>query len=558
MSSPHPALIGHPSLFGKGEGPVAERFFCFAHCQDSNEFHLLAPLPFRRGRGARRAGWGLLLLFLLCCLPTHADNTLTVGSKRFPEAEILGEMLTQIANHTGEAKATHKQGLGNTGIVFNALKQGSIDVYPEYTGTISQELLKDKDATSLEAINAKLKPLGLAAGVPLGFNDGYGLAMRADQAQKLGITKISDLAKHPELHLGLSQEFLKRADGWEGVKQTYHLPFADPQGFDHGAGYQAIAAGQTDVVDVYTTDAEIQKFKLRVLADDRHYFPDYSAVLLYRADLPTRLPRTWAAISKLQGKISDTQMIALNALASSEHQTPSVIATNFLAQNLGIGKTVSTRVERNIWVLTFGGDFWRLTGQHLSLVFISLALSILVGVPLGIWAARSRAVAGPILGVVGLIQTIPSLALLVFFVPILSIGAKPTIAALFLYSLLPIVRNTYTGLTDIAPSLRESALALGLPPMARLRLIELPLASRSILAGIQTAAVINVGTATIAAFIGAGGYGDRINAGIATYDTPTLLSGAIPAALLALLVQFGFDLLARAVVPAGLRTSKKQ
>lgn len=499
---------------------------------------------------------GIVLLALFA--PTAlAAGPLTVGSKRFPESEILGEMITQIANKTGETKATHKLGLGNTGIVFTALKTGSIDVYPEYTGTISQELLKATGRVSMDQMNAQLAPLGLAAGIPLGFNDGYGLAMREDEAQKQGIKTLSDLAKHPDLRLGLSQEFLKRADGWEGLKKAYGLPFADPQGFDHGAAYQALAGGQTDVADVYTTDAEIQKFKLRVLDDDRHYFPSYDAVLLYRADLPRRLPRTWAAVTQLQGRIDNPTMIGLNAQAATQHEAPQTIAANFLAQNLHVGQAVATHAgERNLWALTFGGNFWRLTEQHLALVFVSLALSILVGVPLGIWAARTRSAAGPILGITGLIQTIPSLALLVFFVPILHLGAPPTIAALFLYALLPIVRNTYTGLTDIAPSLRESAVALGLPPGARLRLIELPLASRAILAGIKTSAVINVGTATIAAFIGAGGYGERINSGLETYDTPTLLSGAIPAALLALIVQYGFDLLDRALVPAGLRGRK--
>ncbi len=340
------------------------------------------------------------------------------------------------------------------------------------------------------------------------------------------------------------------------MKRAYGLPFRDPQGFDHGAAYQALAGEQTDVADVYTTDAEIQKYKLRVLDDDRHYFPSYDAVLLYRADLPRRFPKTWAAIGQLQGKIDNPTMIGLNAQAAIQHRDPQVIAGNFLAQQFGIGKTVAATGRPSLLALTFGGNFWRLTGQHLTLVFVSLALSILVGVPLGIWAAHARRASGPILGITGLIQTIPSLALLVFFVPILHLGAPPTIAALFLYALLPIVRNTYTGLTDIAPSLRESAVALGLPPGACLRLIELPLASRAILAGIKTSAVINVGTATIAAFIGAGGYGERINSGLETYDTPTLLSGAIPAALLALVVQFGFDLLDRALVPAGLRVTQ--
>lgn len=494
-----------------------------------------------------------VLLFMLLAMNALAASSLTVGSKRFPESEILGEMITQIASRTGETRATHKLGLGNTGIVFTALKTGSIDVYPEYTGTISQELLKEKGRLDLDQMNARLAPLGLAAGVPLGFNDGYGLAMRDVQAQKLGITTLSDLTKHPELRLGLSQEFLKRADGWEGMKRAYGLPFADPQGFDHGAAYKALDGGQTDVADVYTTDAEIQKYQLRVLDDDRHYFPSYDAVLLYRADLPRRFPKTWAALGGLQGKIDNPTMIGLNALAAVQHQDAPAIAANFLAQKLHIGKAVAVEKQRSLLALTFGGNFWRLTEQHLALVFSSLALSILVGVPLGIWAARARRAAGPILGITGLIQTIPSLALLVFFVPLLHLGAPPTIAALFLYALLPIVRNTYTGLTDIAPSLRESAVALGLPPGARLRLVELPLASRAILAGIKTSAVINVGTATIAAFIGAGGYGERINSGLETYDTPTLLSGAIPAALLALIVQYGFDLLDRALVPAGLR-----
>lgn len=493
------------------------------------------------------------LAFVFLASQALAAPSLVVGSKRFPESEILGEMVTQIAHRTGETQAAHRLGLGNTGIVFTALKTGSIDVYPEYTGTVSQELLKEKGRLDLEQMNARLAPLGLAAGVPLGFNDGYGLAMRDAQAQKLGIKTLSDLAEHPELRLGLSQEFLKRADGWEGMKRAYGLPFTDPQGFDHGAAYKALDGGQTDVADVYTTDAEIQKYKLRVLEDDRQYFPSYDAVLLYRADLPRRFPRTWAAVSKLRGTIDNPTMIGLNAQAAVQHREASAIAGNFLAQKLNVGRAVALEKQRGLLALTFGGNFWRLTGQHLFLVFSSLALSILAGVPLGIWASRARRAAGPILGTVGLIQTIPSLALLVFFVPILHLGAPPTIAALFLYSLLPIVRNTYTGLTDIAPSLRESAVALGLPPGARLRLIELPLASRAILAGVKTSAVINVGTATIAAFIGAGGYGERINSGLETYDTPTLLSGAIPAALLALIVQYGFDLLDRALVPAGLR-----
>ncbi len=494
-----------------------------------------------------------VILLLLLALPAFAQTpTLNVGSKRFAESRILGEIVTQTTNAVGEAHAAHQSGLGNTGIVFAALQSGSIDIYPEYTGTITQELLKTKETLDLPAMNARLAPLGLAAGIPLGFNDTYALAMREDQAQKLNIVTLSDLAKHPELKLGLSQEFLKRADGWPGVKAAYNLPFESPQGLDHGLAYEAIAGGQIDVTDIYSTDSKIAKYKLRVLTDDKHYFPAYDAVLLYRKDVPTRLPRTWAALQKLAGKITAPQMIALNAQVELQNQTPVAVAAAFLS-----GKSGSPSAQESgsgFWATLFAPDFWPETRQHLFLVFVSLALSILAAIPLGIWAARTPSAAQPILSVTGLIQTIPSLALLAFLIPLLhQIGPLPAIVALFLYSLLPIVRNTYTGLTDISPSLRESALALGLPPFARLRLIELPLAARSIFAGIKTAAVINVGTATIAAFIGAGGYGNRISQGLENNNDLLLLSGAIPAAALALLVQWGFELLDRAVVPKGLR-----
>ncbi len=504
----------------------------------------------------------LFLFFLLLTLSATAfaqTGTLNVGSKRFAESRILGEIITQTVNQVGEAHATHQSGLGNTGIVFAALQSGSIDIYPEYTGTIGQELLKSKSQLDLPAMNAKLAPLGLAVGIPLGFNDTYALAMRDDQAQKLGIKTLSDLAEHPELKLGLSQEFLKRADGWPGVKAAYGLPFDSPQGLDHGLAYEAIAGGQIDVTDIYSTDSKIAKYKLRVLDDDKHYFPAYDAVLLYRKDVPTRLPRTWAKLQTLAGKITAPQMIALNAQVELQNQTPPAVAAAYLT-----GKApVTTASEASgssepsgngFWATLFAPDFWPETRQHLFLVFVSLLFSILVGIPLGIWAARSAPAAQPILSVTGLIQTIPSLALLAFLIPLLHrIGPIPAIVALFLYSLLPIVRNTYTGLTDISPSLRESAVALGLPSGARLRLIELPLAARAIFAGIKTAAVINVGTATIAAFIGAGGYGNRISQGLENNNDLLLLSGAIPAAALALLVQYGFDLLDRAVVPKGLR-----
>jgi osmoprotectant transport system permease protein len=191
--------------------------------------------------------------------------------------------------------------------------------------------------------------------------------------------------------------------------------------------------------------------------------------------------------------------------------------------------------------------------EHVQLVAVSLAAAIVVAIPLGIWAASLPRAGQVILAIVAAIYTIPSLALLVFMIPLLGIGWKPAVMALFLYSLLPIVRNTHAGLTGISPAVRESAAAMGLPPLARLLRVELPLSFPSILAGIQTSAVVNVGTATLGALIGAGGYGQPILTGIRLDNNRLILQGAVPAAVLALVVQAGFELLGRAIIPRGMR-----
>ena len=493
--------------------------------------------------------WFLALLFLpLAC---SAEDAIQVGSKRFTESYILGEVITRTVAGAGEAQAVHRQGLGNTAILFAALKSGAVHVYPEYTGTIAFELLGLKRPPDLGELNRELAAHGLAAGVPLGFNNTYALAMSEERAGALGIRRLSDLARHSELRLGLSQEFLNRRDGWPALRQAYRYPFSDVRGLDHGLAYEALARGQVDVIDVYSTDAKIVRYRLRVLEDDRGFFPAYDAVLLYHRDFPRRFPRSWQALQALEGRISAAQMTAMNAQAELAAQPFRKIAEEFLAAP---GAAAGVHRGRSFLGALFAEDLWRLTAQHGVLVFASLALSVVAGIPLGVWAQRARRARHWILGSAGVLQTVPSLALLAFLIAALDrIGTLPAIVALFLYALLPIVRNTYTGLAEVSPTLRESALALGLPRFTQLTLIELPLAARSILAGIKTSAVINVGTATIAAFIGAGGYGERIVAGLAVNDHTLLLAGAVPAAAMALLLQWGFDGVDRWLIPAGLR-----
>ena len=473
-----------------------------------------------------RALLGVAVLALACA---HAvADVPKIGSKRFTESYILGEILARAAG--GE----HRPGLGNTAILYEALRGGAIDAYPEYTGTIAREILKTEESLDLAQLNRRLQPLGLAVSVPLGFSNSYALGTR------LTLRTISDLAKRPEARVGLSHEFLGRRDGWPGLKQAYGLP-QSPRGLDHGLAYEALAAGEIDVIDLYSTDAKIERYRITVLEDDRRYFPSYEAVLLYRADVPDRFPDAFAAWKKLEGKISNPAMVRLNARAEIDKVPFAQVAAEFLG-----GETGNSR--RSLWSAVFAPDFGRLLAQHLTLVFASLAAAILVGVPLGMVAARRRWLEQPVLVATGLIQTVPSLALLAFLIPLTgSIGVWPALIALFLYALLPITRNAHAGLVQVPRGLVQSATALGLTPRQILRYVKLPLALPTIMAGIKTSAVINVGTATIAAFIGAGGFGERIAQGLALNDHAVLLAGALPAAALALAVHGLFEALERSL-----------
>ena len=470
-----------------------------------------------------------------------AAPTVVVGSKRFTESYLLGEIVRQTLVAQG-LPAEHRQGLGNTGILEQALASGAVDVYPEYTGTIVRELLKRQGNPSLAELNEWLAPRGLKAAVPLGFNNTYALAMPEARAAALGIVRISDLLgpKAQGLRLGLSHEFLERGDGWPALKAAYKLPQASANGLDHGLAYEAIRAGTVDVIDIYSTDAKVGRYALRVLQDDLGFFPKYEAVLLMRAALDP------APLARLTGRIDAAAMIAMNAQVELDGQSFAAVAKQFVDGGAAVvGKAPQSLMQR-----LFAPDFARLAGQHLMLVFGSLAIAILVGVPLGVAAWRWPRSAGWLLGVVAVLQTVPSLALLAFLIALLgSIGFVPALIALFLYALLPIVRNTHAGLQGVPAGLAQAALSLGLTRAQSLREVQLPLALPTLMAGVKTAAVINVGTATMAAFIGAGGFGERIVAGLAVNDSGAMLAGALPAAVLALLVQGAFDLTERWLVP---------
>jgi len=485
--------------------------------------------------------------------PARAAAPMRVASKTFTESVILGEIVVELEQAAG-VPVEHRAGLGGTRLVWDALVNGSVDAYPEYTGTLLHEVFADRappegasEADTIAYLKRALNEYGVGMTASLGFDDSYAVGLTEARARALGLQKISDLTAHPELHFGFSSEFLSRHDGWGELRKVYALPQTNVQGLDHDLAYRALSSGSIDATDLYTTDAEVKRYALLPLVDDRHFFRRYDAILLYRLDLPARAGTDAVrALERLQGRISAAEMAALNARAKLDRVPERQVAREFAQAKWGVGgRPEQTGIFAEIAARTL---------EHLWLVAVSLFTAILLALPLGVLAAKRARFGQVLLALVGAIQTLPTLALLVFMIPLFGIGTLPAMVALFLYSLLPIVRNTHAGLTGVPGPLLESARALGLPAHAILWRVELPLATPTILAGIKSAAVINVGTATLGALIGAGGLGQPIFTGIRLDNLGLILRGAIPASILALAVQGIFELIERLIVPRGLRT----
>ncbi len=494
---------------------------------------------------SRRISFAVLAM-LATSFSCYADTReeIRIGSKKFTESVILADLAEQIASSSG-AKIVQRQELGGTRLLWDALLAGEIDAYPEYTGTLVEEILADEDVAGDASLDRALERRGIRKSTPLGFSNSYALGMRREQAEQLSIDTISDLSRWSLLKFGVSDEFLGRRDGWPSLRAAYSLHPTDIRGLDHDIAYKALIDGSIDVIDLYTTDAEVGDPRIRMLKDNLRHFPENKAILLYRADLETRAPKALAAMLRLEDRVDNSAMIAMNRAVKIDRRSEADVAAQFLTTNLGV---VNVQEPSGL-----ASRVLRRTIEHLRLTILSLAAAICTALPLGVLAAARPALGRVILAFASILQTIPSLALLVFMIPVLGVGAAPAIAALYLYSLLPIIRNTATGLDSIPSSIRNSAIALGLTPFRRLTLIDLPIASPSILAGMKTAAVINVGTATLGALVGAGGYGQPIFSGVRLDNFSMVLEGAIPAALLALAVEGLFDFAERRFAPQGIR-----
>jgi osmoprotectant transport system permease protein len=490
----------------------------------------------------------LLLAVMVCvalCSRAYSAPAIVVGSKIFTEGYVLGELAAQeLEASSPPVPIKRKLGMGSTGILFESLSSGAIDVYADYTGTLTEAIIKNPKLKSQQEIQDALGKLDLVMSNPLGFNDTYALAVREQFAQQHGLKTVSDLARFKGVvRAAFSYEFMDREDGYPGLINRYHFQLQpkNVNRMEHSLSYQAIDQNAVDVIDVYSTDAKIRKFNLRVLDDDLGYFPVYQAVWVARKEFVEKYPAQWQVLQNLAGKIDVNRMLDMNAEADIGKKSYSQIAAEFR------GSAPSAVTD------TFTSRIAHRTAEHLWLVAISLVFSIVIGVPLGIAAVRYHTTGQAILLLSAMIQTVPSLALLCFLIPLFGVGTKPALVALCLYSLLPVVLNTFTGIRSIDPRHLENARAFGLTRRQILFRIVLPLASPMLLAGIKTATIVSIGTATLAALVGAGGYGAPIVSGLSLNDVPTILTGAIPAALMAWLAHVIFEVLGKFLIPAGLQ-----
>ncbi len=497
------------------------------------------------------------------------DDRIVVGSKNFTESAILGEIMAQLLRDRTDLEVEHRASLGGTLVCFEALQAGQIDLYAEYTGTgwaiILEEpgRIDDRLRAFLHVQREFSERYGLEWMSPFGLNNTYALAMDRELAEELDVTRVSDLARvGPQLDVGFSIEFYEREDGWLGLRPFYGIEFAQVRALEHGLAYEAIEAGAIDLMDAYSTDGKLLRYDLRVLDDDRGFFPPYNAAPLIREETLAEHPEVRETLDLLAFRIGNDEIIALNDAVESDGEDPAEVARRFLVEEGLIGDTgESLSAGRSRGEGSFVGFFasrWqetlRLSGEHLQLTVIAVLLATLLAVPLGIWVTRHPLAERVSLGSAGAIQTVPSLALLAFMiaVPGLGLSVRSAIVALFLYSILPILRNTQAGINGVAPELIDAAKGLGLTPRQILLKIQLPIATRTILAGVRTATVISIGVATLAAFIGAGGLGEPIVTGLYLNDTWLILSGALPAAVLALLADYLLGRLERVLTPRGL------
>ncbi len=491
---------------------------------------------------------------------------IVVGSKIFTENMLLAEMLAVLLEENHGFHVDRKLNMGGTKLVFDALRGKQIDIYPEYTGTGYTMILKKSGDTNPDKIYSIVKQeflqkFGLVWSRPLGFENTYTVAVRKQDSRFKGLQFISQLQGQAQFfHLGADHEFLERPDGFERFARKYRLNFKKNKiwTMNQGLLYSALKSQQLDMIMAYSTDGRIKAFQLKKLKDDKQFFPSYSAAYLTRAGALRRWPSAQIALSALEGNINEREMIALNHQVDQLKYEVNQVVRDFLTK-----KNLLSAGARELRLPGPAHYYWSKRGyllkilmEHLLLVFVPLILALLFSLPVGIWSAHNSQAEKAVFAVINTLQTVPSLALLALFIPFLGIGFAPAVSALFIYSLLPLIRNTCAGIKNVDRRFVETSAGLGLSFWQILRHVQLPLALPMILAGVRISAVTVVGTAALAAFIGAGGLGDPIFRGIATLDSRLIVLGAVPACLLAIALDKCLAFLESLALSKGLKLEK--
>lgn len=511
-------------------------------------------------------GW--LATTLLFSSQTQAAP-LVLATKSFTEQHILSAMTVQYL----QKKGFQVQPQTNIAAVIsrNAMVNKQIDITWEYTGTsliifnrIDKRMSPQETYDTVKRLDAKL---GLVWLKPADMNNTYAFAMQRKRAESENITTISQMvAKIEQVRqndpdhnwmLGLDLEFAGRSDGMKPLQQAYQMQLDRPQirQMDPGLVYNAVRDGLVDAGLVYTTDGRVKGFDLKVLEDDKGFFPSYAVTPVVRKEVLEANPGLDDALNTLSGLLNNDVISTLNAQVDIEHRTPQQVAHQFLQDK---GLLSGAPMDTIHYMLDNAGYLASLTFQHLWLVALAVGLAIIIGVPLGVLIVRHKWLATPVLGAATLLLTIPSIALFGLMIPLFSlighgIGVLPAVTAVFLYSLLPIVRNTHTALDSLPPGLREAGRGIGMTFWQRLRWVEIPMALPVIFGGIRTAVVMNIGVMAIAAVIGAGGLGLLLLNGISGSDIRMLIAGALMICLLAIVLDWLLHRLQVVLTPKGIR-----
>lgn len=477
-----------------------------------------------------------------------AAQALRIGAKNFTEQQILGELVAQLLERHAGVEIDRRFTLGGTGICHEALVSGEIDGYVEYTGTALTAILKEDGGGTPDSVFRRVArryhdEFDIVWLPPFGFETSYVLAVRRAAAVEKTWQSIGDLrAESKLLRGGFTSEFLERPDGLSALNKAYGLTWKRTIDLDPGLMYDALLRDQVDVIGAFSTDGRLDRFNLAVLEDTARTFPPYFAAPIFRAEALTRFPDIATAIFPMVGSISTATMRRLNDEVEGNRRPVSDVVCEFLDDRDGIESLTmphtvageSTGIARLLDLfVTRRSEIGRKIVDHAFLAIVATLIACVLGIPLGVLIARRR-IAEPILALAETAQTIPSLAMLAFlFAVVRRLGVVPAVTALVVYGMLPILLNTVVGLRRVSASVREAAESLGLSSLQRAAWVDLPSARPTILAGVRTAIVLAVGTATLSTYVGAGGLGDFIARGLARNDPQLTLLGAIPAAAMA-------------------------